>query len=70
MALVYAAMGVVAALLGANLQAWLQDPWLLGSLCGDCSCCWRCRCSASSVQLPVALRDRLDHARATVTAAA
>lgn len=32
MALVYAGLGVIAALLGANLQAWLQQPWLLGSL--------------------------------------
>ena len=31
MALVYAGLGVVAALLGGNLQAWLQQPWLLGS---------------------------------------
>ena len=28
MALVYAALGVVAALLGANLQGWLMQPWL------------------------------------------
>jgi thiol:disulfide interchange protein DsbD len=31
MALVYAAMGVLAAMLGANLQALLQNPWLLGT---------------------------------------
>ncbi|WP_312956372.1 protein-disulfide reductase DsbD domain-containing protein, partial [Stutzerimonas nitrititolerans] len=29
MALVYAALGVVAALLGANLQGWLMQPWLI-----------------------------------------
>src|SRR5690606_14683502 len=34
MALVYAALGVVAALLGANLQGWLMQPWLIASFAG------------------------------------
>lgn len=31
MALAYAVVGVVAALLGNNVQAWLQNPWILTS---------------------------------------
>ncbi len=62
MALVYAGMGVVAALLGASLQAWLQQPWLLGSLAALFVVLALPMFGAFELQLPAALRDRLDRA--------
>ena len=62
MALVYAALGVVAALLGASLQAWLQQPWLLGSLAALFVVLALPMFGAFELQLPAALRDRLDRA--------
>ncbi|CAG8865481.1 Thiol:disulfide interchange protein DsbD [Pseudomonas fluorescens] len=62
MALVYAALGVVAALLGASLQAWLQQPWLLGSLAALFVLLALPMFGAFELQLPMALRDRLNRA--------
>ncbi|MCO1620357.1 protein-disulfide reductase DsbD [Pseudomonas putida] len=62
MALVYAGLGVVAALLGASLQAWLQQPWLLGSLAGLFVLLALPMFGVFELQLPAALRDRLDRA--------
>ncbi|MCP1446786.1 thiol:disulfide interchange protein DsbD [Pseudomonas sp. GGS8] len=62
MALVYAAMGVVAVLLGANLQAWLQNPWLLGAFAAVFVVLALPMFGFFELQLPVALRDRLEHA--------
>lgn len=62
MALVYAALGVVAALLGANLQAWLQQPWLLGSLAALFVLLALPMFGAFELQLPMFLRDRLERA--------
>lgn len=62
MALVYAALGVVAALLGASLQAWLQQPWLLGSLAMLFVLLALPMFGAFELQLPVGLRDRLNRA--------
>ncbi|MDH0662898.1 protein-disulfide reductase DsbD [Pseudomonas sp. GD03858] len=62
MALVYAALGVIAALLGASLQAWLQQPWLLGSLAGLFVLLALPMFGAFELQLPAFLRDRLDRA--------
>ena len=62
MALVYAGLGVVAALLGASLQAWLQQPWLLGSLAALFVLLALPMFGAFELQLPAALRDRLDRA--------
>ncbi|NYH10762.1 protein-disulfide reductase DsbD [Pseudomonas moraviensis] len=62
MALVYAAMGVIAALLGANLQAWLQNPWLLGTFAAVFVVLALPMFGFFELQLPVALRDRLEHA--------
>ncbi len=62
MALVYAAMGVIAALLGANLQAWLQNPWLLGAFATIFVVLALPMFGFFELQLPVALRDRLEHA--------
>jgi len=62
MALVYAAMGVIAALLGANLQAWLQNPWLLGTFAAVFVVLALPMFGFFELQLPAALRDRLEHA--------
>ncbi|PCR95285.1 thiol:disulfide interchange protein [Pseudomonas fluorescens] len=62
MALIYAAMGVIAALLGANLQAWLQNPWLLGTFAVVFVILSLPMFGFFELQLPVALRDRLEHA--------
>ncbi|MNU96913.1 Thiol:disulfide interchange protein DsbD precursor [compost metagenome] len=61
MALVYAAMGVLAASLGANLQAWLQNPWLLGSFAAIFVLLALPMFGFFELQLPVAVRDRLEN---------
>ncbi|WP_448110467.1 protein-disulfide reductase DsbD [Pseudomonas lini] len=61
MALVYAAMGILAALLGANLQALLQNPWLLGSFAAVFVLLALPMLGFFELQLPVAVRDRLEH---------
>ncbi|MET0845899.1 MAG: protein-disulfide reductase DsbD, partial [Pseudomonas sp.] len=61
MALVYAAMGVLAAMLGANLQALLQNPWLLGSFAAVFVVLALPMFGFFELQLPVALRDRLEN---------
>ncbi|MBA1193148.1 MAG: dsbD-2 [Pseudomonas sp.] len=62
MALVYAVLGVVAALLGASVQAALQQPWLLGILAALFVALALPMFGAFELQLPAALRDRLDRA--------
>ncbi len=62
MALVYAALGVVAALLGGNLQAFLQQPWLLGSFAALFVILALPMFGFFELQLPMALRDRLERA--------
>lgn len=62
MALVYAALGVLAALLGGNLQALLQNPWLLGSFAAVFVLLALPMFGFFELQLPVSLRDRLEHA--------
>jgi thioredoxin:protein disulfide reductase len=60
MALVYAALGVLAALLGANLAAWLQTPWILGSFAALFVLLALPMFGFFELQLPAFLRDRLD----------
>ena len=62
MALVYAGLGVLAALLGANLQALLQQPWLLGSFAALFVVLALPMFGFFELQLPAALRDRLETA--------
>lgn len=62
MALVYAGLGVVAALLGSNLQSTLQQPWLLGSFAGLFVLLSLPMFGFFELQLPASLRDRLDSA--------
>lgn len=59
MALVYAGLGVLAALLGANLQAALQQPWLLTGFAVLFVLLALPMFGLFELQLPVALRDRL-----------
>ncbi|MBK5415437.1 protein-disulfide reductase DsbD [Pseudomonas sp. TH31] len=62
MALVYAAMGVLAAMLGANLQALLQQPWVLGSFAAVFILLSLPMFGFFEFQLPPFLRDRLENA--------
>ena len=62
MGLVYAGLGVLAAMLGANLQAMLQQPWLLGSFAALFVVLALPMFGFFELQLPSALRDRLETA--------
>jgi thiol:disulfide interchange protein DsbD len=62
MALVYAGMGVMAALLGANLQASLQNPVVLGSFAALFVLLALPMFGVFELQLPSRLRDRLEQA--------
>lgn len=59
MALIYAGLGVLAALLGANLQSTLQQPWVLGSFAGLFVILSLPMFGFFELQLPGFLRDRL-----------
>src|SRR5450830_1294597 len=61
MALVYAALGMLAALLGGNLAALLQTPWILGSFAALFVILALPMFGFFELQLPVAVRDRLDN---------
>lgn len=62
MASVYAVLGVVAALLGANLQGWLMQPWLIGSFAALFVLLSLPMFGFFELQLPGVLRDRLEDA--------
>ncbi|WP_017905452.1 protein-disulfide reductase DsbD [Pseudomonas asplenii] len=62
MALVYAGLGMLAALLGGNLQAFLQQPWLLGSFAALFVVLALPMFGFFELQLPSAVRDRLERA--------
>ncbi|MGH8085874.1 MAG: protein-disulfide reductase DsbD [Lysobacter sp.] len=62
MATVYAALGVVAGLSGANLQAALQHPWLLGAFAALFVVLALSMFGVFQLQLPAWLRSRLDGA--------
>ncbi|MGE6388517.1 protein-disulfide reductase DsbD [Pseudomonas sp. NPDC078416] len=62
MALIYAGLGVVAALLGSNLQSTLQQPWLLGSFATLFVVLALPMFGFFELQLPGFLRDRLENA--------
>jgi thiol:disulfide interchange protein DsbD len=75
MALVYAGVGAAAALAGANLQAVLQNPWVLGSFGLVFVGLALSMFGFYELQLPALLRNRLNHASqgqrgGTVTGAA
>lgn len=62
MATTYAAVGVMAGLAGANLQATLQSPWLLGSFAALFLVLAASLFGAFELRLPAALANRLDSA--------
>jgi thiol:disulfide interchange protein DsbD len=62
MAMIYAGLGVIAALLGGNLQSTLQQPWLLGSFAGLFVILSLPMFGFFELQLPGFLRDRLETA--------
>jgi thiol:disulfide interchange protein DsbD len=62
MALIYAALGVVAALLGGSLQSTLQQPWLLSSFAGLFVILSLPMFGFFELQLPGFVRDRLENA--------
>lgn len=60
MALTYALLGVAAGLAGANLQAMLQTPWLLGAFAAVFVALALAMFGLFTLQLPARLRARLD----------
>nr|WP_311529600.1 protein-disulfide reductase DsbD [uncultured Ralstonia sp.] len=60
MAATYAAVGVAAGLAGANLQAALQSPWLLGAFAGLFLVLAASLFGLFELRLPAALMDRLN----------
>lgn len=62
MALIYAGLGMLAALAGTNLQAALQQPWLLMTFAGLFVVLALPMFGFVELQLPAFLRDRLDQA--------
>lgn len=60
MTLVYAGPGVVVALLGGNLQVWLQQPWLLSGFATLFVFLALSMFGFFELQLPAVLRDHLD----------
>lgn len=62
MALTYAILGAAAALAGANLQAMLQNPWVLGIFGLVFVALALAMFGFYELQLPTFLRNRLDHA--------
>ncbi|HGM8359635.1 protein-disulfide reductase DsbD [Pseudomonas aeruginosa] len=62
MALVYAALGSVAAALGTNLQAWLQQPWILFSFAALFAFLALPMFGLFELQLPLIIRERLGRA--------
>lgn len=65
MSVVYAMLGVSAASLGANLQAWLQQPWLLASFAGIFVVLAMPMFGLFELQLPSYVRDRLQQLGST-----
>ena len=62
MALVYAALGVVAASLGSNLAAALQQPWLLVPFAGIFILLALAQFGLFTLQMPAFIRERLQSA--------
>ncbi|MDY7219838.1 protein-disulfide reductase DsbD [Denitrificimonas sp. JX-1] len=62
MALVYAGLGVVAASLGSNLAATLQQPWLLLPFAGIFTLLALAQFGVYTLQLPAFIRERLQGA--------
>ncbi len=59
MAVTYTIAGVLAALLGQNIQAWFQNPWVIGAFSGLFGLLALSMFGVYDVQLPAALQHRL-----------
>ncbi|MGF6370304.1 thiol:disulfide interchange protein DsbD [Paraburkholderia sp. RAU6.4a] len=64
MALVYTVLGVVAALVGQSLGAWLQNPWVLGAFAGLLTIFALLLIAGVDLELPPRWRDRMSSASA------
>ncbi|MGF6857987.1 protein-disulfide reductase DsbD [Paraburkholderia sp. CI3] len=64
MALVYTVLGVVAALVGQSLGAWLQNPWVLGAFGGLLTIFALLLIAGVDLELPPRWRDRMSSASA------
>jgi len=62
MAVTYALLGVAAALAGANLQAVMQTPWVLGAFAAVFIALSLSMFGVYELQLPAGLRNRLNNA--------
>ncbi|HEY2020701.1 protein-disulfide reductase DsbD [Paraburkholderia sp.] len=62
MSLVYTALGVVAALVGQSLGAWLQNPWMLGAFGLLLTIFASLLISGVDIELPTRWRDRMSSA--------
>lgn len=62
MAATYALLGVAAALAGANLQAIMQTPWVLGAFALVFIALAASMFGVYEIQLPASLRNKLDNA--------
>jgi thiol:disulfide interchange protein DsbD len=61
MAAAYAALGTVAGLMGANLQAYLQSPWILGPFAGLFVLLAAAMFGFFTLQLPDSLQSRISN---------
>ncbi|MDG4552351.1 MAG: protein-disulfide reductase DsbD [Candidatus Contendobacter sp.] len=59
MAVTYTVAGVLAALLGRNIQAWFQHPWIIGAFSGLFVLLALSMFGLYELQLPAHLQDRL-----------
>ncbi|APA86411.1 protein-disulfide reductase DsbD [Paraburkholderia sprentiae WSM5005] len=64
MALVYTVLGVIAALVGQSLGAWLQNPWVLGAFGGLLTIFALLLIAGVDLELPPRWRDRMSSASA------
>lgn len=62
MAVTYAVVGVIAGLVGANVQAWLQSPWVLGAFAALFMLLAISLFGGFDLQWPARLANRLDAA--------
>jgi len=60
MAAAYTVAGILAALLGKNIQAWFQDPWIIGATSLLFVVLALSMFGCYDLQLPARWRDRLD----------
>ena len=62
MSLTFASAGVVAALIGQSVQAYLQNPWMIGAVCVLLLLLALSLLGCYEIHMPRALQQRLEHA--------